>query len=116
MKQFVLSWSHSLFMPLSLIAVVFHVLREGIVARFVATDGGITRVYPRRYCFYPPSTSFTSSISAGVVKQHGMLCPNIGWCKCVQWKQIQTVLLLSSAHFGCFTHRFHWVTFQNIED
>uniref|UniRef100_A0A3Q3W3Z3 VWFA domain-containing protein n=1 Tax=Mola mola TaxID=94237 RepID=A0A3Q3W3Z3_MOLML len=29
------------------IAVVFHVLRDGIVARFVATDGGITRVYPR---------------------------------------------------------------------
>uniref|UniRef100_A0A8C9XZA3 Calcium voltage-gated channel auxiliary subunit alpha2delta 1 n=1 Tax=Sander lucioperca TaxID=283035 RepID=A0A8C9XZA3_SANLU len=27
----------------------FHVLRDGIVARFVATDGGITRVYPRRY-------------------------------------------------------------------
>lgn len=24
-------------------------LRDGIVSRFVATDGGITRVYPRRY-------------------------------------------------------------------
>lgn len=30
-------------------AVVFHPLRDGIVARFVATDGGVTRVYPRRY-------------------------------------------------------------------
>lgn len=40
---------------------VFHVLRDGIVARFVATDGGITRVYPRRYSplFL---LSFTSSV------------------------------------------------------
>lgn len=30
-------------------SVVFHPLRDGIVARFVATDGGVTRVYPRRY-------------------------------------------------------------------
>lgn len=48
-------------------SVVFHVLRDGIVARFVATDGGITRVYPKRYsplCL--PSSS--SSVSSGAVK------------------------------------------------
>lgn len=45
----------------------FCVLRDGIVARFVATDGGITRVYPRRYspfCLLTPS----SSVSSGLVK------------------------------------------------
>lgn len=46
-----------------LYAVVFHVLRDGIVARFVATDGGITRVYPRRYrplCLPTFSSRFSS--------------------------------------------------------
>lgn len=47
-------------------------LRDGIVARFVATDGGITRVHPRRYSpFFP--VSFTYSVNSGSVKQHGNL-------------------------------------------
>uniref|UniRef100_A0A671YG89 Calcium voltage-gated channel auxiliary subunit alpha2delta 1 n=1 Tax=Sparus aurata TaxID=8175 RepID=A0A671YG89_SPAAU len=33
--------------PLCFFLFSFHVLRDGIVARFVATDGGITRIYPR---------------------------------------------------------------------
>lgn len=77
-------------------AVVFHVLSDGIVARFVATDGGITRVYPRRYSPLFP-LRFTCSVNAGIVKQHSKLWPNICWCKCVRWKWIQTVMLLGWA-------------------
>lgn len=27
---------------------LFFIIRDGVLARFVATDGGITRVYPKR--------------------------------------------------------------------
>uniref|UniRef100_A0A8C6P3C1 Calcium voltage-gated channel auxiliary subunit alpha2delta 1 n=1 Tax=Nothobranchius furzeri TaxID=105023 RepID=A0A8C6P3C1_NOTFU len=40
---------------------------DGMVARFVATDGGITRVYPRRYS----SIFLALSVSAAVIKHFG---------------------------------------------
>lgn len=91
-------------------AVVFHVLRDGIVARFVATDGGITRVYPRRYSSLF-RLSFTCSVKSGIVKQHSKLWPNIWWCKCVRRKWIQTVMLLGWAPLAglltCSTELFY---------
>lgn len=63
--------------------LLFHILRDGIVARFVATDGGITRVYPRRYSPSSP-LGFTCSVNSGIVKQRSALQPNIWWCKCVR--------------------------------
>uniref|UniRef100_A0A4W5RA71 VWFA domain-containing protein n=1 Tax=Hucho hucho TaxID=62062 RepID=A0A4W5RA71_9TELE len=47
--------SHPLLLNCDWFLCVLSVPRGGVLARFVATDGGITRVYPRRYTQISPS-------------------------------------------------------------
>lgn len=76
-----------------LLADVFHVRRDGIVARFVATDGGITRVFPRRYSLHVLSRSqrlWHGDAARGALPE------------CLPVESYCCIFRLSSS--GCFSH------------
>lgn len=84
------------------LACVFSIFRDGVVARFVATDGGITRVYPGRYSHFTSPFPNPPVVISLCLFWHCETTRHLEWvgCKSMRWKHIHIGKLLRGTISG----------------